>query len=143
LHKSFRHNDDFVSEGYLIDKIFNNLMENGYNYNIKQNKYIFQLVNKFQLFRLKSPNVYFEIHIRDLDSETIQLLEVYTRDCSTRHHKYLKLNWVFTEVITRIAKQAEPQIISIEMNENTIVWWKSSLNEIREITSLKWMVVSN
>jgi hypothetical protein len=140
LPKISYHNN--VSDGYLIDKIFNNLIENGYDNYIKQNKYIDQLVKKFLFFRIKSPDVYFEIYIQDLDNETIQLIETYTQECKTAHQKYLKLNWIFIEVISRIEKQAEPQIISNNINEDVIVWLKSSLNEIRETVSLKWRFAS-
>src|SRR5919112_5587454 len=91
----------------LEDKIFNNLLDNGLDIT-KGNKYINQIVDKFRFFRIKSHNVYFEIHKQDLDTKTIQLIETYIQDCKTPNEIYLKLNGILTEVIARIVKQAEP-----------------------------------
>jgi hypothetical protein len=124
------------TDGYLIDKIFNNLMENFE----RANKYINQMVDKFWFFRIRSLNVYFDIDIQDFDEETIQLIEAYTSDCITNQQIYFKLNGTITEVIARITKQAEPKIISKRFNED-IAWLQSSLYETREVTSFKWRFV--
>jgi hypothetical protein len=133
---------DIWNCNYLIDKIFNDLIENGYdNHAKKQNTYIDQIADKFRFFRLKSYNTYFDIYIQDLDKETILQIESYTSSCKTSNEKYLKLNGIFAEVIARITKQAEPLILSQEFNGD-VTWLKSSLNEIRETISFKWKIVS-
>jgi hypothetical protein len=115
-------------------------MENGYDSDTKQNKYIDQLVDKFKFFRLRSPSVYFEIYKQDFKDETTLHIENYIQDCKTSQEIYLKLNGIFTEVIARISKQAEPRILSLRINED-IVWIRNSLNEIRELVSFKWKLV--
>ncbi len=128
------------TDGYLIGKIFNDLMKNGYDSVIKQNKYIIQIVEKFWLFRVRSDRIFFEIYYRDLNNETILLIEDYTKDCKTPKEKYEKLNGIMTEVIACITKQSEHLIISktIDIDKE---WLKTSINEIRESVSLKWKIV--
>src|SRR3954468_2532981 len=95
--------DDWTCQ-HLIDKIFDNLMENGYDENIKKDKYIEQMVDKFKFFRLKSPDVYFDIYETDLDDETIKQKDIYIQDSKTLEEKDNKLNDIFTEIIARITK---------------------------------------
>ena len=128
------------TSGYLVDNIFNNLLENGYCIITKQNKYIDQIVNKFDFFRIGSPNVHIEIAKNDLDAETIKQIENCIQDCKTIEQKYRKLDGIFTEVIARITKLAEPTILSLKVNED-VVLLKRSLNEMRESSSFKWKLV--
>ena len=127
---------------YLVDKIFNDLMENGDNEITKQNKYLVQIKEKFLLFRLKSDKTFFEIYYQDLNNETKRLIENYIKDCKTPKEKYVKLNYIFTEVIASIVKQAEHLIISQKTEEN-ITWIKRSINEIRECVSLRWKLIGD
>ena len=83
-------------------------MENGYNEKTKSNKYVTQFIDKFKFLRIKSPSTFFEISIRDLNSESICQIDSFTKGCKTEQEKYFKLDGIFTEVIARIAKQAEP-----------------------------------
>jgi hypothetical protein len=112
-------------------------LESENNKDETQNKYVGRIIDKLKYFRLKSPNVYFEIDINDLKTETIKQIEIHIKDCKSAKEKYYKLNWIFTEVISRIAKQAEPLIISNVKFED-ISWIKTSINGIRELVSLKW-----
>src|SRR6476659_7087586 len=99
--------------GHLIDKIFENMMENGYDdQDTKKNKYIEQIVDKFKFFRLKSPSVHFDIYETDLDDETIKQKDIYLKDCKTLKEKDNKLNGLFTEVIARITEQAKPMLLA-------------------------------
>ncbi len=139
INRQLEKNDDWPP-AYLIDIIFNNLMDDGYNGNRGQNKYINQMVRKFNLFRIRSPSTYFEIDKNDLDAQIIKQIEDCVRGCRTPREKYLRLNGIFVQVISRIAKQAEPIILSQMVNED-IVWIKVSLNEIRELVSFKWKLI--
>jgi len=132
-------NTDSWSTEYLIDNIFNNLMENGYEKDEKINKYIIQLIDKFNFFRIKSPITIFEINIKDLYLETKYQINNYTEECKTKEKKYRKLDGIVTEVIARITKQATPMILSQRINED-IILFKSSLKEIRELVSFKWIL---
>jgi len=116
-------------------------MKNGNDDITKQNKYIVQISEKFWLFQLRSDKIFFEIYKRDLDNETILLIEDYVKDCKTTKEKYLKLNGIITEVIAAIAKQSEHLIISQTMDTD-LEWLKRSVNEVREYVSLKWKLVS-
>jgi len=116
-------------------------MKNGNDDITKQNKYIVQISEKFWLFQLRSDKIFFEIYKRDLDNETILLIEDYVKDCKTTKEKYLKLNGIITEVIAAIAKQSEHLIISQTMDTD-LEWLKRSVNEVREYVSLKWELVS-
>ena len=131
------------STSYLIDNIFNDLMDtskedkNGK----KLNKYIHQALTKFQDFRIKSPKAIFLIRIKDLNKETTIIhLETYVKDCKTPDEKRIRLDGIFTEVIARIVKQAQPLILS-NIKYEDIEYTKITLNEIREIISLKWDLV--
>jgi len=116
-------------------------MKNGNDDITKQNKYIVQISEKFWLFQLRSDKIFFEIYKRDLDNETILLIEDYVKDCKITKEKYLKLNGIITEVIAAIAKQSEHLIISQTMDTD-LEWLKRSVNEVREYVSLKWKLVS-
>lgn len=131
---------DRWTDGYIFNNIFNNLMDNGCHGNKGQNKYIDQMVHKFRFFRIKSPSTYFEIDKNDLDAQTIKQIEDIIKGCKTPKEKYLKLNGVFVQSISRIAKQAEPIILS-QMIYEDIVWVKASLNEIWELVSFKWKLI--
>jgi hypothetical protein len=115
-------------------------MKNGYDNNKKQNKYIDQLVDKVKFFRLRSPAVCFEIYENDLDDELIKQKEIYIQGCKNEGEKYIKLNGIFTEVIARIDEQAKPRILAESSGEN--IGLERSLNEIRELVSLKWTLIN-
>ena len=88
------------------------MLENGYDDQDPKNKYIEQMVDKFKFFRLKSPNVHFDIYETDLDDETINQKDIYLKDCKTLKEKDNKLNGLFTGVIARITEQAKPRILA-------------------------------
>ena len=115
-------------------------MKNGNDDITKQNKYIVQISEKFWLFQLRSDKIFFEIYKRDLDNETILLIEDYVKDCKITKEKYLKLNGIMTEVIAAIAKQSEHLIISRTIGTD-LEWLKRSVNEVREYVSLKWKLM--
>ena len=129
---------DYI-DGHLIDKIFNDLIKNGYDNNSKQNKYLVQIAEKFWLFKPGLDKIFFEICKRDLDNEPILLIEDYTKDCKTAQEKYLKLNGIMTEVIAAIAKQSEHLIIS--QTNGDLEWLKRLVNEVRECVSLEWKLM--
>jgi hypothetical protein len=131
--------DDF-SPCRLANIIFVSLMENGYDKVTKSNRYIIQFIYKFKYFRIKADKIFFEIFSKDLNREALDHIIEYTKDCKTVDEKYAKLDGVFAEVIARIAKQAEPLILSSISSEG-ILWIKTSLNEIRELVSKKWKLV--
>ena len=131
---------DSHTDGYLIDTIFVDMMENGNNENTTSNRYLVQFVDKFKFFRIESPVTFFEISIKDLTKESICNIDSYIKGCKSEQEKYRKLDGIFTEVIARIAKQAEPSILSLTINEDPVLL-KTSLNQIREIVSLKWKIV--
>jgi hypothetical protein len=134
-------NDPIWTFEYLVDNMFVNLMENGYGKNTKLNKYIHQVADKFDLFRIRSPTTFFEINKKDLSNETLKQLEDYAKQgCKTKGERYQKLDGLFTEVIALIAKQAESKIISSRMGLDT-VWVKRSVHEIREFVSFRWILV--
>jgi lysyl-tRNA synthetase class II len=89
---------------HLIDKIFNDLMENGYENSTKQNKYLVQIAEKFWSSRSRSDGIFFEICYPELAKETILLIAEYTRKCKTPKEKYKILNGIMTEVISSLAK---------------------------------------
>ena len=125
----------------LKDNIFVNLMENGYDKETKSNNYILQFVDKFRFLRLKSPSTFFEIDPKDLCSDTIKQIDNYAKDCKTTGERYHKLNGVIVEVIARIAKQAEPEIMSLSANDDNELFHKVQLCEIREMASRKWRLI--
>lgn len=129
-----------VTTGYLMDIIFVDLMNNEHNHDSKQNEYVAQFADKFRVFRLKSPSVFFEIDINDLSGETIKQVEDFIQGCRTTEEKYIKLNGVVTGVIAQIAKQAKPLILSRRSNEN-ITWTEKSLAGIRELVSFRWKLI--
>jgi len=139
IDESVAKSNDFT-DGYLIDKIFNDLMQSGYDNIAKQNTYLVQIAEKFWLLKLRSDKIFFEIHYQDLDKQTIQLLKEYTQDCKKPIEKYLKLNGIMTEVIAAIAKQSEHLIISRTIGTD-LEWLKRSVNEVREYVSLKWKLM--
>ena len=125
----------------LADIIFVSLMENGDDTVSKSNKYITQIINKFKYIRIKTDEKFFEISFKDLNSESINHMAEYTKDCKTAEEKYAILNGVFVEVIARIIKQAEPAILSSYTNESRRLLAKVALNEIREMVSYHWRLV--
>ena len=133
-------NSDPRSIEYLSDNIFNNLLESESNNGKTQNKYVDQIIDKLKYFRIKSPNVYFEIDTNDLKTETIKQIEDFIQGCRTTEEKYIKLNGVVTEVIAQIAKQAKPLILSRGSSENT-TWIEKSLAGIRELVSFRWKLI--
>lgn len=142
-NNNFNHDteNDNWTDSCLVDKIYDDLMENESNSNTKQNKYIHQFIYKFKFIRIKSPTTFFEISLRDINIETIKQIENYTNDCKTAEVKYNKLDGIFVEVIAWIAKQAEPSILSSRLNED-MVMLKTSLNQIRECVTRKWKIVN-
>jgi hypothetical protein len=138
-----KNDHNFWSLSYLVDNIFNDLMDkstvddnNGY----KINKYIYQAVTKFQDFRRKSPVTFFDIFKDDLSTETKKHLKDYTKTCNTQRKRYQKLNAIMMEVIALIYKQSESLILySIEYED--LVWIKKAINEIRDRIKNKWRFV--
>jgi len=132
---------DIWSHGYLIDNIFNNLMdchvsENG----LRINKYILQARDKFKYIRLKSPVVKFYIYKKDIKYDTNKEIELYIKDHRSKDKSYRKLDGLISEVIAQIYKEAEPLILSTIEYEDP-VWVKRSINEIRTCVSKNWEVV--
>lgn len=107
----------------------------------KADTYIKEFIEKFPYFRIKSPKAIFFIYLKDLDKyTTIIQLENFVKDCKTPEEKRIRLDGVFTEVIARIAKQAQPLILS-QIKYEDIEHIKTTLSEIRENISLKWDLV--
>jgi hypothetical protein len=131
--------DEIWTHGCLVDNIFVNLMKNGDDADTKSNEYVVQFLEKFRSFRIRSPSTFFEIDTKDLDKDTIAQINDYTKDCKTKEGKYHRLNGVIVDAIARIAKQAEPIILSSIVNEDTLV--KTSLYQVREALSQKWRLV--
>jgi hypothetical protein len=122
---------------YLIDNIFNDLMDGQ-----KADVYIKQFIDKFKYFRIKSPNIFFLINLKDLDKDTtIFQLERFVEDCKTPDEKRRRLDGILTDVIARIAKQAQP-MISSQIKYEDIEYVKTVLDETREIVSLRWKIVN-
>ncbi len=126
----------------LVENMFVDLMDNGYAKNTKSNKYIHQVADKFDFFRIRSPITFFEIDKKDLSNETREQLEDYAKGCRTKEERYQKFDGLFTEVIALIAKQAEPKITSSRMGMD-IVWVKKSVHEVREFVSSRWRLVDS
>ncbi len=127
--------EDTWSPNYLIDNIFNNLMENN------PSEYINQLVTKFKYFIIRSPNVYFIIEKKDLSDSVIRHLELYIKDCKTRNEKYIRLDYLFTEVIAEIAREARPSLLA-GWEDKFVELRKREVNSIRSLVSLRWKLVS-
>ncbi len=134
--------DNIWSTEYLIDNIFNDMMDkstegnNGNNIN----KYINQAIIKFQDFRKKSSVTFFDICKSDLSNETRKHLNDYVKDCSSESKIYQKLDGIMTEVVALIFKQAESLILScIEFEDE--VWVKKTINEIRDLIKKRWRLV--
>lgn len=125
----------------LVDNIFVNLMENGCDIDKKSNKYVLQFIDKFRYFRRRSPSTYFEINKKDLSAETINQLESYTKYCRTTGERYSKMDGVIVEAIARIAKQAQPEILSSCTDDDNRDLLKVALWEIREMVSFQWTFV--
>jgi hypothetical protein len=128
--------------GHLADNIFVNLMEIGVDSETNSNKYIIQFADKFEYLRIRSPSTFFEIDTRDLDPETIILIDNYTKDCKTIEDRYSKLDEIIVEAVARIGKQAEPKILSSRTNGDNMALLKVALNEIREMVSFRWRLIS-
>jgi hypothetical protein len=134
--------EDIWSTAYLIDNIFNDLMDKSIEdkNGKKFNKYIHQAITKFQDFRRKSSLTFFYIFKDDLSAETKKHLNDYIKTCNTPKKRYQKLNGIMTEVIALIYKQAESLILSnIELED--IIWVKKAINEIRERLRNKWRMI--
>jgi hypothetical protein len=142
-NKDFDDEDDvdIWSPSRIADAIFNDLMENGYDDISKSNKYIIQIIKKFRYIRIKLEEIHFEISFRDLNNEAIEYIVEYTKDCKTAEDKYARLDGIFTEVIARIIKQAEPAILSSYTDESKRSLAKVALNETREVISYRWRLV--
>ncbi|MGD9532201.1 MAG: hypothetical protein AB7V56_00320 [Candidatus Nitrosocosmicus sp.] len=125
---------DIWSPNYLVDNIFNNLMESN------SRKYIDQLVTKFKYFIIRSPNVYFTIEKKDLSDEVISHLEFYINDCKTKNEKYMKLNYIFTEVIAEIAGESRPSLLA-GCEDKFIELRNKEINSIRSLVSSKWKLI--
>ena len=132
-----------ITTGYLVDKIFNDLIDNEDSSNHKFNKYILQILDKLRFFIIKSPVVYFDIRYKDLGQNTLKLIEEYTKDCKTAQEKYVKLDGLMTEVIARITMQAKPLILSSVKEKEFTTLLETSINQIRESASYKWRFVDN
>lgn len=141
IHKNDSFKDIWSTE-YLIDNIFNDLMDKSLEdkNGMKINKYLYQAITKFQYFRIKSPVTFFDIFKDDLSNETIKYLNDHVKDCNTGSRTYGKLNGIMTEVIALIYKQTEPLILSSIQYED-IVWVKKTINEIRELLNKRWRYV--
>lgn len=142
-NKDFDDEDDvdIWSPSRIVDSIFNDIMENGYDDILKSNKYIIQIIKKFKYFRIKAEKVHFEISFKDLNNNTLDQITEYTIDCKTAEDKYARLDGIFTEVIARILKQAEPVILSSYTDESRRSLAKVALNEVREVISYRWKLV--
>src|SRR3954454_7220301 len=118
--------EDVWSYGYLVDNLFNNLMdcyvsEDG----LRINKYILQAREKFKYIRLKSPAVKFCIYKKDIKDNTKKDIELYVKDCKSQEQVYRKLDGLISEIIAQIYKETEPLILStIEYQDP--VWVKRS-----------------
>ncbi len=123
-----------------VDHVFNNLMNNGYAKDTSSNKYIKQAVAKFNDFRIKSPETFFEIHKKDLAEDTKHQLDLYVQNCKNQKEVYRKLNGPFVEVIALIYKEAEPQITSNIYYEDPS-WVEKAINETRTLVSERWSLV--
>lgn len=128
--------EDSWSLNYLSDNIFNNLMESN------SRKYINQLVTKFKYLIIKSPNAYFVIEKKDLSDKVISHLEFYVKDCKTKNEKYLKLDYLFTEVVAEIAKEAKPMLLAGFEEDTFMELRNKEINSIRSLVSLKWKLVA-
>jgi hypothetical protein len=133
---------DIWSTAYLIDNIFNDLMDKSMEdkNGKKINKYVYQAITKLQDFRRKSPATFFDIFKDDLSNETVKRLNNYITDCNSENKIYKKLNGLMTEVIALIYKQAESLILSNIENED-VVWVKKAINEMRQLIKNRWRLV--
>jgi hypothetical protein len=132
---------DAWSYGYLVDKIFNDLMdcqvsENG----LRINKYILQARDKFKYIRIKSPVVKYYIYKIDIKEDTKRYIGFYQQDWKSKDKAYRKLDGLISEVIAQIYKEAEPLILSTIEYEDP-VWVKRSINEVRTSVSKNWEFV--
>ena len=132
---------DIWSYGYLLDKIFNDLMDcQGTENGIKINKYILQARDKFNYIRLKSPEVKFCIYIKDFKEDTTKHLELYVSVCNSKEQVCHKLDGIITEVIALVYREARPLILST-IKYGDPVWVERAINEIRSTISYKWRFV--
>lgn len=133
--------DEEWTEDYFVDRIFNDLMKTDLEKQTNSNKYIQQLAKKFILFVTRSPTVRFEIYINDLDKESLAKIKQRGEKCKTVEEAYNNFNYIFTEVIYRIAKQTEPLILSkVKDGDPTID--KMQFNRMREWVSKKWILLN-
>src|SRR6476469_1782020 len=141
--------EDVWSYGYLIDNIFNDLMDANLSQQQEEadkddkdkpkriNKYIMQARNKFNFIRLKSPDVKFSIYRQDIKENTKKDLDKYIKDCIIVEKANIKLNGIISEVIAQIYKEAEPLILSSIKYEDP-QWVRKSINTIRSSVSKNW-----
>jgi len=134
--------DTIWSTTYLIDNIFNDLMDKTIidDQGNKINKYIHQSITKFNDFRRKLSVTFFYVFAEDLANETRKQLNYYVKDCDSKLKKYRKLNGIITEVIALIYKQAESLILS-NIKYEDITWIKKAINEIRDLIKNRWRIV--
>jgi hypothetical protein len=128
---------------HLKEKIFVNLMGKPCDEETKSSssKYVLQFIDKFKFFRRRSPSTFFEIDKKDLCNNTIKQINNYTKECKTKGEIYSKINGVIVEVIARIAKQAEPEILSSGSNDDVRFLLEVALSETRETVSHRWILV--
>ena len=132
---------DIWTPSRMVDSIFNDIMENGYDDILKSNKYIIQIIKKYKFIRIKAEETRIEISFKDLNKNTLDQITEYTVDCKTAEDKYARLDGIFAEVIARILKQAEPAILSSYTDESKRSLAKVALNEVREVISYRWKLV--
>jgi len=145
-NKDFDDEDDEHEDIWLpsriADAIFNDLMENGDEHDKENNdnRYISQIVEKFDYIRLKYTGTLYEIYYNNLSEETRFQIEGYLKGCTTPYEKYKKLNGIMPDVIARIAKQAEHKILANKMTEDPL-FIKVNTNSMRELVSNKWKFI--
>ena len=70
----------FWSYEYLVDNVFNDLMDS-------YSKYIHQVTKKFNDFRINFPVTLFYIYKKDIKINTIKKIEYYIINCKTERGK--------------------------------------------------------
>jgi hypothetical protein len=90
---------------------------------------------------IRSPDVYIIIEKEDLSDEVIKHLEFYVKNCKTRNEKYTQLDYVFTEVVAEIAREAKPLLLA-GFEDKFIELRKKEVNSIRSLVSHRWQLVA-